>query len=263
MTHPITQTLRRGHHRSHAGCHLGMRIDATGATGWLPIATLAADHCALQATLRRTGDEVGSDRRDVQASLFLETYAWRLVLALSGALVAEQRVIAPTADEVSLRPGEGRPSELQLAPHRFYALPADAAAAHRDATIAHTSAHLPQLFEGALIDHFAIIVHALNVTSGRSNRALWRTIGDRTATALLYAGHACNNPHTGERLAHQILRGTRPLQSTPAYATLLVEDHPTRVHLRRGCCLWWRTTAGTYCATCPLHRRPDTARTRP
>jgi ferric iron reductase protein FhuF len=263
MTHPITQTLRRGHHRSHVGCHLGMQTDSAGATNWLPIATLTADRPALHRTLAKTGREVGSARRDVQASLFLEAYAWRLVLALSGALVAEQRVIAPTADEVSLRPGEGRPSELQLAPHRFYVLPADAAVAHREATVAHTSAQLPRLFERALIEHFDIIVNALNAISGRSTRALWRTIGDRTATALLYAGHACHNPHAGEHLAHDILRNTRPLQSTPAYTTMLVEDRPTRVHLRRGCCLWWRTTAATYCATCPLQRRTDTTSTNP
>ena len=255
MTHPITQTLRRGRDRHHAGYHLGMDVDSAGAPGWMPIGTLAADRARMIATLARTGHEVGSERRDVQASLFLEAYTWRLVLPLAGALVAEQRVAAPTVDDVSLRPAEGRPSELQLVAHRFSALPADAAVAHRDATDARTPAVLARHFERALIDHFEAIVDALNTISRRSERALWRTIGDRTATALLYAGLACTDPHRGEHLAHQILRGGGPLQITPAYTTILLEDRPSRVHLRRGCCLWWRTAAATYCATCPLQRR--------
>jgi ferric iron reductase protein FhuF len=227
----------------------------TGGRGWMPVATLAADRAQLQAILARTGREVGSQRRDVQASLFLEAYTWRLLLPLAGALVAERRVAAPRVDDVSLRAEQGRPSELRLAPGRFGVLPADPYAAHPDATVVRSPALLAALFERALIDHFELIVEALNAISGRSERALWRTIGDRTATALLYAGLAGRDREAGERLAHQILRGTRPLQITPAYATIVVQDRPVRVHLRRGCCLWWRTAAATYCATCPLERR--------
>jgi len=224
MTHPIAQTLRRGRDRHHAGCHLGMEVDTAGVPGWIPIGTLAADRARLQAMLARVGREVGSERRDVQASLFLDAYAWRLVLPLAGALVAEQRVAASTAHEVSLRPTEGRPSELRLVPRRFSVLPEDAAAAHREATVARDPAILVGLFEPALIGHFEALFDALNAISGRSERALWRTVGDRTATALLYAGLASNDPQAGERLAHQILRGGRPLRITPAYTTISVRD---------------------------------------
>jgi ferric iron reductase protein FhuF len=254
MTHPIAQTLRRGGERHHGGCHLGMNV-STGGRGWLAVAALAADRARLHATLARTGREVGSERRDVQASLFLEAYAWRLLLPLAGALVAERRVAAAAVDAVSLRTDQGRPSELRLAPGRFAVLPADPAAAHHDATVAPTPAVLAALFERALIGHFEVIVDALNAISRRSARALWRTVGDRAATALLYAGLAGDDPQAGERLAHEILRGVRPLEVTPAYATIGIQDRPVRVHLRRGCCLWWRTAAATYCATCPIERR--------
>lgn len=253
MTHPIAQTLTRGHSRRHGDCHLGLRTGSTHGD-WVSVATLLGDDEHLQATLDRVGIEIGSARRDVQASIFLEAYAWRLVLPLAGALVAEQRVAAPTPHDIALRPGEGRPSELLLRPGRFSALRDDRATAHPDATPARTPAALCEIFEAALISQFTPIVVALNRRCGRGTRALWRTIGDRTATALLHAGLACKDRHSGEQLAHQILRGTPPLDVTPTYARILVDDRSVPVHLRRGCCLWWRTVAATYCATCPLGR---------
>ncbi len=261
MTHPITQTLRRGRDRCHAGCDLGMAV-TTGEPGWVSLATLAGDGARLHATLTQTGRELASTRVDVQASLFLEAYAWRLLLPLAGALVAEQRVAAPTADEVWLRPDQGRPHELRLTPRRFSVLLADRAAAHRDATVAQTPTLLAGLFERALIDHFEVVVAALNAISRRSERALWRTIGDRAAMALLYAGLACDDGEAGERLAHQILHGARPLQIRPAYETIALEDRAVRIHQRGGCCLWWRTAAATYCATCPLQRRTAVSQRR-
>ena len=260
MTHPIAQTLARGHSRRHGDCHLGLRTSSTRGE-WLSIAALLGDDEHLQATFDRVGIEIGSARRDVQASIFLEAYAWRLVLPLAGALVAEQRVAAPTLYDIALRPGEGRPSELLLRPGRFSALRSDRAASQDDARPTDTPARLAEIFEATLISHFTLIVVALNRRCGRSTRALWRTIGDRTATALLNAGLACKDRHTGEQLAHQILRGTPPLDVTPTYARIVIDDRPVPVHLRRGCCLWWCTAAATYCATCPLGHRRDRALT--
>lgn len=259
MIHPIAQTLRRGRSRRYRDCHLGLRtVRASG--DWIAIATLVADGQQLQAKLQRIGGEIGSSRRDVQASIFLEAYAWRLVLPLAGALVAEQRVPTPTLHDVALRAAAARPGELLLSPGRFRALAHDRAAAHPDATPVRTQAALAEAFTSTVISHFGPMVLALNRRCGRSTRALWRTIADRTATALLYAGLACEDRPGGEQLAHQILGGGAPLTVTPAYTTILVEDRPARVHLRRGCCLWWRTAAAAYCATCPLQHHTDTTR---
>lgn len=259
MTHPIAQTLARGHSRRHGDCHLGLRTGRAHGD-WVSTAALLGDDEHLQATLDRVGIEIGSARRDVQASIFLEAYAWRLVLPLAGALVAEQRVAAPTLHDIALRQGDARPGELLLRPGRFSALRDDRAASHDDATAARTPAALCEIFEAALIGHFKPIVFALNRRCGRSTRALWRTIGDRTAAALLHAGLACKDRRTGDQLAHQVLRGAPPLEVTPTYARILIDDRFVRVHLRRGCCLWWRTAAATYCATCPLRHPVDRAR---
>ena len=258
MTHPIAQTLARGHNRRHGDCHLGLRT-GSARDEWVSTAALLGNDEHLPATLDRIGIEIGSARRDVQASILLEAYAWRLVLPLAGALVAEQRVAIPTLHDIALRPGEGRPTELLLRPGRFSALCNDRAAAHHGARPVRTPTALCEIFEETLISHFEPLVVALNRGYGRSTRALWRTIGDRTATALLHAGLACKDRHTSEQLAHQILSGAPPLDVTPAYARILIDDRSVPVHLRRGCCLWWRTAAATYCATCPLRYPVDRA----
>ena len=251
MTHPITQTLQRGRHRRHGLCDLELPTAADGH-GWTSVAALAADTELLRTLLNTIGAAIGSDRSDVQASLFLENYTWRLVLPLAGALVAEQRVALPTAGDLRLRPSTGHTVRLQMSPARFAALPSDSASAHRDAILTTTHADLVEHFRRLLVDHFATVIGALQSISVRAERALWRTVCDRTATALLYAGLASDRQDSAERLAHAILSGSPPLDRAPRYADLRVDERASRVHLRHGCCLWWRIAAAAHCATCPI-----------
>jgi ferric iron reductase protein FhuF len=257
VTHPISQTLQRGRQRHYAGWDLG--LDTEPGEGWTSIAALASDTELLRALLQRTGSEIGSDRNDVQASIFLEKYTWQLVLPLAGALVAEQRVALLTAHDVALRSCAAQTVQVRMTPTRFVALQGDRAATHRDAILAYTSTGLAQHFRTTLVNHFAIVIGALRTISFRAERALWRTVCDRTAMALLYAGLACDEQDSTERLAHEILGTSPPIDSAPAYADVCVDDRASRAHLRKGCCLWWRTAAGGYCATCPLRRRPGRA----
>jgi ferric iron reductase protein FhuF len=259
MTHPITETLNRGRQRRHGDCNLGLRTDA-GGESWTAIATLAAETELLRALLSRIGQEIGSDRCDVQASIFLESYTWRLVLPLAGALIAEQRVALPAAHDVELRPSTVDRVQLRMNPARFAALPSDIASTHRDAILASAPSDLTACFASMLVDHFAIVIGALRTVSVRSERALWRTVCDRTALALLYAGLACGKQHSAERLAHEILGRRAPLDTAPAYVDLRVDSRTFRTHLRGGCCLWWRTAARGYCATCPINRRTGSSR---
>jgi ferric iron reductase protein FhuF len=252
MTHPISETFARGQHRRYAGWDLGLRTEP--GDGWTSIATLAADTELLRALLISTGDVIGSDRSDVQASICLEQYTWRLVLPLAGALVAEQRVALLAAHDVQLRASPAHMAELRMSPTRFVALPGDPASTHADAIVASTPADLVEHFRTTLANHFTIVIGGLRSVSYRAERALWRSVCDRTAMALLYAGLACGERHSGEQLAHEILGVSHPLDHPPAYADVCVQDGSSRAHLRCGCCLWWRTAAGGYCATCPLRR---------
>ena len=247
--HPLAATLQRGHGRTHRGYHLGAPLGVTSEAGWMPVARLLGDARMLDDALAALGREVGSPRRDVQASLLLETYAWRLVLPLAGALLAESRIPTPGLDGTALRlTGEGLPCSIRLLHGRFVALAGDPATEHPDADVVGNRSVLDLCLRSWLIAHFDPFVETLNAASGRPRAALWRSVADRTATALLYAGLASDRAAAARAIAERTLAGEPPLRYPPRYAE--IGEQP--VHLRHGCCLWWRTAAATPCLTCPL-----------
>lgn len=252
-SHPLEATLRRGRARTYGGWHLGAALGATTEAGWMPVARLLGDARMLDDALAAVGREVGSPRRDVQASLLLESYAWQLVLPLAGALIAESRIPTPGPDGTAVRlTDDGRPRAIRLLHGRFVALREDPATEHPDASVAGDQSMLDLCMRGGLIAHFEPFVQTLNAASGRPRRALWRTIADRTASALLYAGLASNRLAAAHAAAQRVLAGDPPLQHPPRYSKF--GEQP--VHVRHGCCLSWRTAAATLCLTCPLRLSP-------
>ena len=208
--HPLAATLRRGHARAHRGWHLGAALGTTTEPGWMPATRLLDDPELLDGVLAAVGREVGSPRRDVQASLLLESYAWRLALPLAGALVAESRIPTPGPDAVALRMNDdGLPGAIRLLHGRFVALPEDPATRHPDADVVSDRNGFDVCLASVLIAHFDVFVQTLNAASGRSRRALWRTVADRTATALLYAGLASNRMATADAAARRTLAHLR------------------------------------------------------
>jgi ferric iron reductase protein FhuF len=254
--HPLAATLQRGHARWHRGWHLGAALGTTTEPGWIPATRLLDDAPTLESALMAVGREVGSTRRDVQASLLLESYAWRLVLPLAGALVAESRMPRTGPDGIALRlSDDGLPDAVRLLHGGFVALPEDPATQHPDADVVSDRDGLDVCLANVLIAHFDPFVQTLNAASGRSRRALWRTVADRTATALLYAGLAVDRMATADAAARRALAHP-PLEFPPRYT----EIGKRAVHLRHGCCLWWRTAAATTCLACPLRvARGDSA----
>jgi ferric iron reductase protein FhuF len=247
-SHPLAATLGRGKGRVHLGWHLGAALGATDDPRWIPVTGLLDDARTLERALMAVGREVGSTRRDVQASLLLESYAWRLILPLAGALVAESRIPMPGSDGVALRlADDGLPDAIRLLQGRFVALPEDPDTEHPDADVVRDRSSFDLCFASVLIAHFEPFVQTLHSASGRSRRALWRTVADRTATALLYAGLACDRMATANVAAERTLAHP-PLDDPPRYTKI----GDRAVHLRHGCCLWWRTAAATTCLTCPL-----------
>jgi ferric iron reductase protein FhuF len=247
--HPLAGTLQRGRARTHGGHHLGAALGFPSEDGWVPVARLLSNPRLLEDALTAVGREVGSRRRDVQASLLLEAYAWRLVLPLAGALLAESRIPTPGLDGTAVRlTGKGLPSSVRLLHGRFAALPGDPATGHPDADVVRNSRALDLCLRNWLIAHFDPFVERLNAASGRPRAALWRSVADRTATALMYAGLAADRTEAARAIAERTLTGAPPLCHPPRYTA--IGEQP--VHLRHGCCLWWRTDAATTCMTCPL-----------
>jgi ferric iron reductase protein FhuF len=248
-THPLAATLQRGRELTHGGYDLSVPLGVTSEDGWMSVAGLLGDPRLLDEALAAFGREIGSSRRDVQASLLLEAYVWRLILPLAGALLAESRVPTPGLDGTAVRlTSEGVPCSIRLLQGRFAALPGDPAIEHPDAHVVCNRGVLDRCLRTWLIAHFDPFVEKLNAASGRPRAALWRSVADRTATALLYAGLASNRPAAARVIAERTLAGDPPLSYPPRY----IEIGEQSVHLRHGCCLWWRTDSATTCLTCPL-----------
>lgn len=210
---------------------------------WVRAAALARP-AALSPLLDALGASEGTSRRDVQASLFLEAYMWELLLPVTAAIVAGERVPDVDARVVRLRFGpDGR------------------VCAVASGATAPGGAVLGALRDRLVERHAARLVDALAGLSGRPRRALWRGAADSAAAAFLQVAQDRGRPEDGMRLARELLAGPPPLRAVPRF--LEVRDagrRPRHVRLRTGCCLWWRTAAATTCATCPL--TPDGERRR-
>lgn len=264
LPHPLSATLRRGRLRCHHGRNLGACHGLPVDDGWTSTSELCRDDQVLHGRLEALGHAVGTVRVDVQASLLVEAYAWTLVLPVAGAVVAESRSPDLSPDRVALRFGPaGRPADVAFLGANWSALREDDEAGHPDAAVFPDDETLTSHVHDDLFGHLHPLIVTLRRLSGRGANALWRGVADRTAAAFLWAGEATSKGDRAERLATALLDGPGPLHGRPRYATVEDRGAPRRVHLRAGCCLWWRTPAATTCLTCPLERRPDRGPRRP
>lgn len=255
---PLAATLQRGRMRTHRGCHFGAHVRAAPSEGAVTLDALVGDPARLADVLSRIGDDVGSPRADVQASLLLEAYAWTLLLPLLGAVVVERRVpvLEPGSTAVVLRDGLW-PDELVLSGTRFVGLPGDPNAGHLDAVAVADEDALAATLRDQVIEHLHHPIGVLASHGRRPQRALWRSVADRLAAAALFAAETVGYVQRGARVASAVLSGPLPLVGRPDYRMIVTSGGPMRVHARQGCCLWWRTRAASYCLSCPLNSAPS------
>jgi ferric iron reductase protein FhuF len=251
--HPLAATFHRGRSRYHEGLDLGAHHGRPGGD-WTTAADLCRDVRRLGTLLVAIGDDAGTPRPDVQASLLLEAYAWTLLLPVAGAVVAECRSpgLAPERTAMRFGPG-GRPTDVTFGDRGWLALSTDDHARHADATTVADVHALTARLRDELVAHLHPLIAALRRLAPRPERALWRGVADRTAAAFLWAGEATGERDHAERLVSDVL-AEPPLHGRPRYR--LVDDgcRARRIHVRSGCCLWWRTRAATPCLSCPLRR---------
>lgn len=250
--HPLARTFARGYGRVHGGCHLGARVSARSLAPEIRLDALAADPRHIDVLLDGIGDDVGSSRRDVQASLFLEACAWTLLSPLAGALVSERRVPLLPAGSVAVTQRNGLwPEELRLDGRVFATLADDRDANHPDARVVDDQGALVAVLREQVVGLLREPVAVLAGCSGRAERALWRSVSDRAAAALLSAGESAGDVALAGRLAAALLDGPAPLVGRPDYRRLGGAGGAARVHVRSGCCLWWRTRSASCCLTYP------------
>jgi ferric iron reductase protein FhuF len=257
--HPLAATLDRGRLRRHEGRHLGARHGIPAAVGWTTTSRLCREAGGLRALLAAVGHDAGTTRTDVQASLFIEAYVWTLLLPVAGAVVAESRSPDLAADRVAVRfAPTGRPTDVAFLGPSWLALCTDDEAGHPDGVVLADSHVLAARLHDELVGHLRPLIAAVRRLAPRPEAALWRGAADRAAAAFLWAGEATGDRDRAERLATEVLTAS-PLRVRPRYRLIDAGGRTRPVHLRAGCCLWWRTRAGTPCITCPLtpHSRRD------
>lgn len=215
--------------------------------GWLDCAGAARDERVLDGLLEDVGAVYDTDRRDIMGTRVIEIWTWMVAAPAAATLLTARRLpdlraanvlIDPTLYAVALR----RPTVAVL--------PGDPAAGHPDARVVADEAALAAELNRALADaHLAPLVATLNRMTRRPARALWRSAADRVADAFLYAGEQLGRVDEAHALAVASLR------DAPAPLRARVERRVCGgepMHVRDGCCLYWRTPSGERCVNCPL-----------
>lgn len=197
-----------------------MRIGRQRGAGWATIAELADPR--LAEALRTYGASLGTDRLDIQGQRLVEATTWRLAVPAAHAQVKDTPLPDLSAGNVQHWIGDDPPDGDGLA------LLVDAT--HDDPADALVHAHL------------APLVGAVNHATGRPVAALTRAVKDRLDAAIAWVAEL-----TGHRdRAFALLAGRAELRLLDA------GTHDLLLHVREGCCLYYRTPVALKCFSCPL-----------
>jgi hypothetical protein len=135
----------------------------------------------------------------------------------------------------------------------FHALPTDPDASHADATPARDEAALVDRLQRVLErDHLTPLVEAVNRATKRPRRALWRSATDRLAAALVWVGQLSGNEQRACALAREAVAGAPPMNGRAELRTLTAGEQQMLLHVREGCCLYYRIPGNPKCFACPL-----------
>jgi Ferric iron reductase FhuF-like transporter/FhuF 2Fe-2S C-terminal domain len=230
--------------------HLGTREE----DGWVPADRLAHDEGGLRGALDRIGGALGTDRDDVRAAQLVELWTWLVAAPAAAALVGGRRLPDVGSGNVLLRPRGGLADwRVGLRSRRFHALPGDPSAAHPDAVAAADERELLGRLGAMLVRaHLAPLVERLNRIARRPERALWRGAADRVAGAFLWVGEELGERERARSLAHGAVESAPQLGAKVRIQRVESGSDETRVHLRHGCCLYYRVPEGVKCIGCPL-----------
>ena len=186
-------------------------------SGWATTADLAGPR--LQDALATCGASLQTDRPDIQGQRLVEVVTWLLAVPVATALIDDTPLPDLAPDNVQLwigdEPPEGNGLKL-LAP--------------RTAHEAHLDAHL------------APLIAAVNAATKRPAKALWRAAKDRQDGAIAWVAEISN----------QRERAFTLLEDKAQVRLLDLGTHEMLLHVREGCCLYYRTPANVKCFTCPL-----------
>lgn len=233
--HPLARTF---------AAHLGAREEP----GWTTTAEIAGP--GLDAALALAADSFGTDRADIAGQRVIELVAWRLAVPAAAHLLAAERLPDLSADNVQMWLGAEPPDGVGTALRRprFYALASDPEAGHPDALpVADEHAQFERLARS--LTDLAPLIGAVCAATERPEAALWRSATDRLVAALVWVGQTTGRTERVRELAPAVVA---PLHAHAELRTLQAGGTEQLLHVREGCCLYYRVPGGTKCWSCPL-----------
>ena len=195
--------------------------------GWSTTAELAGPR--LDDALQYAGASLRTDRPDIQGQRLVELVTWELAVAGATALLEHDALPDLSPDNVLLWIGDAPPGELGITLRHDGSEPPD-----------------PARLRGVVTEHLAPLVDAVNLATRRPRRALWRGVSDRLAAAIVWIGETTGNRDRGCELARAAAEAPLELRLFKA------GEYELLLHVREGCCLYYRVPGGTKCFSCPL-----------
>jgi hypothetical protein len=230
------------------------RLGAREGEGWVAAGRLVNDGDELRAALAQIAAELGTDREDVCASQLIETWTALVAAVAAAGLVAGARLPDVSAGNLLLRPQGGLAEwRVGLRRPRFHALPGDPDARHPDALPASDERELLHRLGAMLVNaHLAPLVGTLNRLGRRPERALWRGAADRVAGAFLWIGEQLGARERSRALVRGVAESAPELRAKVRIQRVAGGAEETHVHLRHGCCIYYRVPGAPKCIGCPL-----------
>jgi FhuF 2Fe-2S C-terminal domain/Ferric iron reductase FhuF-like transporter len=230
------------------------RLEAHEGDGWVAAGRLVEEGDELRAALAQIAENLGTDRDDVCAAQLIELWTWLVAAPAAAGLVAGARLPDVSSGNVLLRARGGLADwRVGLRRPRFHALPGDPEARHPDALPAADERELLRRLGTMLVHaHLAPLVTTLNRSARRPERALWRGAADRVAGAFLWIGEQLGARERSRALARGAVGSAPELRAKVRIQRVRNGAEETHVHLRHGCCLYYRVPGAPKCIGCPL-----------
>jgi hypothetical protein len=200
-----------------AALHVGPRAEP----GWRTTDELAGPH--LAGALAIAGRALGTDRPDIQGQRVIELVTWALALPAAHALLDERPLPDLTHARIWVHDDPAPDGTGALVPE-----------------LRTTSASLTAHVEAQLQP----LVAAVCAHTRRPAKALWRGVHDRVAGALIHTAQTRGTEARGCELA-------RAAYPEIDLRTLELPGYTLTVHVRAGCCLYYRIPKAK-CWGCPL-----------
>lgn len=248
---PLGQTLAAA--RAHFGGHDVLATRLVAPDGWIAAGTLVTPGPALEELLTRATRSGATGRADIGGTLLVESYAWALAVRAVGTLLFGCRIPAMAPREVWL---EFAAADVTITGVAFtggaFGVAGDAAAGDPSLlVVADEDALLGRLHE-EMTGHLTPLVEAIAAATRRSQRALWRSAGDRLGGAFLWLGEVVGVRERAWELGTRCMERGGPLAVGAGFRVLEHAGIAEPTRNRASCCLVWRAPNATTCFTCPL-----------